>query len=341
MRQRMRSKKYVVIGLMLGLMILLSGCRENEYPEDCRNYVIIPSSQDVYSQQVCEAFKNTAERYGANVIIKMPEDTSAQSQVAILKEIKDKNIDCLAISANGSSVFQEELEEMVARGVKVIGFDQVMQGGKEGIAMQVCSSRLEKTGDMFLSIVEKNIKSETKQIAILMPNSFQYNEVAYAKDIRGLLEAGTYPDILLTEINYMNDDSEKCREKVKHLVETYPDLSVIFTTSTTSTVTASEYLKENGLADKVKTVGIALPDRVLDLVGEDNVCVGIIYCEPTKLGKLTALAARAITEEGFIAQEGEVLKTEELGNYPVETLVMEYGSQIPAVYMQDSPNFMQ
>lgn len=337
----MKIKTYRKTLLVFCTLTLLAGCRENDYPEDCYNYVIIPSSPDVNSQQICGAFQETVERYGANAVIKTPEDTSAQSQVKILKEIKDKNIDCLAISANGSSVFQEELEEMMARGVKVVGFDQVLQRSEDDISIQVCASRLDKTGEMVLSIVQKNVEDKVKQMAILMPNNFHYNEVHYGKDIRSLLEAGKYPDILLTEVNYTNDDSEKCKAKVEHLTQTYPDLDVIFTTSTVSTVAASEYLKENGLSDRVKVVGMALPEKVLDLVGEDNVCVGVIYCEPTKLGRLTAWAALAVTEEGFTAKEGEVLKTAEIGNYRVETMELDYGSSLPTVFMQDSPNFMQ
>lgn len=336
----MKIRTCFLISVLLGSGIL-SGCLgQNDDRQQGYNYVIISSSPDVYSEQIAESFKKVIEDNGSHAVIETPDDTSAESQIKILKKIKNQNIDCIAISANASSVYQKEMEEMVDRGVKVVAFDQIMQKG-DGILLQVCAARLDKVGEMFLNVVDKNIDDEMKQVAILTQNNFQYNEGRYVKDIRRLLEKGAYPDIILTEVNYMNDDVDKCIERTAYLVERYPDLNVIFTTSTVSTIAVSEYLIEHNLSEDIKVIGYALPDRVLNYVGRENVCKGVLYCESTKLGKLTAYASMEVTEKGFSAESGSELETPDIGKYEVKMQAVDEGFEISVIYMQDSPNFMQ
>lgn len=118
----------------------------------------------------------------------------------------------------------------------------------------------------------------------------------------------------------------------------YPDIRVFLAMSTSSAVAAAQYLQEKNLDGRVKVVSCAMPEAMEAYMG--GVCAGNFYADPARLGRLSAYAAIALTEEELAPEEGRTLAAGEMGDYVLEAppTVAEEPRGLPTVYMQEEPD---
>lgn len=336
MRRQISLCGFLIITILS--LAVLTGCSQEGQK---KRFIIIPSDDGSYSSEMVAGFQKNIEAAGGEVTVEIPKNITAEAQVSVLQKIEKEDADCVVISGNAELALQEEIQRLCSLDIPVVAFNEMITS--EDLSIQIFPVKLLGIGKEFLETIQKqrsSESSETCQIAVLSSNSFQYNESRYVREIRSLLEAGEYPQIMLTEIAYGNNNADKCREKVRHLTETYPDLDYVICLTPAATLAASEFVTEQGLKEEVGVVGIGMPSEMLDYVGEEKACKKLLYWEPVKLGALAAQAAMAVESNTWKPEIGDTLKTTEYGEFRVEK-GQEEEVKSKVVYMQEAANIME
>lgn len=332
--RRQKCARAFLITVIMSLFVL-TGCGKEGQK---KRFAIIPSDNGSYNNEIVAGFQKTIEEAGGEVMVEIPQNITAEAQVSVLQKIEKKDADCVVISGNAELALQEEIKRLSGLGIPVVAFDEMITS--DDLSMQIFPVKLLGIGEEFLETVQEGMNGASSQIAVLSSNSFQYNESRYVREIRSLLEAGSYPGIMLTEIAYGNNNAEKCREKVAHLTAAYPDLNYIICLTPAATLAASQYITDQGLKEQISVVGIGMPSEMLDYVGEGNVCRKLLYWEPVKMGSLTAQAAMAVENGSLKPEFGELLKTGEYGDFQI-VKGQEEEVKSKVIYMQDKANIME
>ncbi len=297
----------VGIGIFL-MMTLLCGCSRSS-KDTC---ALVLSCPTPYYEEIARGFSEEMESMGRKALIQTPNEMSITEQYRILQSLQKEDLAGLAILPNSFSSLNDMTSAFVAEGIPVAAADSGMN--TEGIFLEIFALNYEETAGALLEYAAAYLEGEG-QIALLSTTNQEPASESMINEIRSILETGAYPGILLAEIAYGNNNAERCRAKMEHLNDNYPDLDLVLCLSSETTLSAAAYITEMGLQDSLHVAGYGLPEEMDPYLGE---AVPFYYTyDPEKLGRLTALVLEyAIRTEGP-CKTGDRIVFEDFGAFDV------------------------
>jgi len=152
-----------------------------------------------------------------------------------------------------------------------------------------------------------DITGGSGQIAIMSTTSQAHNQNTWIEGMRGLLEAGEYPGLVLVNIAYGEDDYRTTYEKTKLLIDSHPELALIIAPTAAGIPAVAACITDKGPDCRIKVTGLGMPSQMAQYIGPERVCPYMFLWDLEELGKLTAYASIALVNGTITGAVGESL----------------------------------
>ncbi len=310
------KRNILVVVLCVFLVVIVGagflGYRQYKASEQSVYAIVMKSGGNIYNEKQAMGFVEVIEAAGNTTIVSYPETTTAEDQIQIINGLIAKNVDGIAIAANDYDALESVLEKALEKGIHVISFDaNVDSDSRETFVNQ---AEVHEVGEVLMDAV-LDISQGEGQWAILSTTAQASNQNAWIEAMKDIMVDDKYGELKLVEVEYGEDDYETSKEKVRELLEEYPDLTVICAPTTVGIMAAAEVLKEEN--STCKLTGLGLPSEMADYIGEENVCPYMYLWSPIDVGMLSAYTLLALESGDITGQAGEVFVAGELGTYEI------------------------
>lgn len=300
-----KEKRYLVwtAALVAVLAISIYSFHDRQDYNKGKFAIIMKSRDNWYSELACQGYRQVMEEAGESCVILYPENVSAQEQIRLIRSLIKDKVKAIAVAANDEYALVPVLEEARDRGIAVITLDADTEAAGRSIYIKpVDAERLGQ--ELALAVLDSC--GGSGEWAILSAGSRSANQNEWIHMLKRELAEKAYQDLRLVDIVFGEGEHDKAALEAERLLDTYPDLEVICSLSTEGIKAASEIVKDRGMEQKVKVIGLGLPDQMEAYVGDGrgDVCPVMYIWNPTKMGRLAAYVSIELTEER-IEERGE------------------------------------
>lgn len=284
-------------------VIILYSCHGGQNKSKGKYAIIMKSRDNWYSELACQGYRQVVEEAGESCVILYPENASAQEQIRLIRSLMKDKVKAIAVAANDEYALVPVLSEARARGISVITLDADTEAGGRSIYIKPVDAK--QLGQV-LAMAVLDSCGGSGQWAILSAGSRSANQNEWIYMMKKELGEKPYRNLRLVDIVFGEGQHDKAASEAGRLLDTYPDLEVICSLSTEGIKAASQVVKERGMEQKVKVIGLGLPDQMEMYVGhgEVDVCPVMYIWNPTEMGKLAAYVSIELARER-IEERGE------------------------------------
>ncbi len=276
MRGRKAKNKLGVLVILAS--ILCSGCAGSaSYEKQEDRYVVgvvIKSNTSEYWMSVCSGMENAAAKYDMDVITLSPDsEVDLKVQEKQVEKLIHQNVDALAIAPIDSYTIPDYLQEIKEGQITAVNFDNGMENSDlPYIGIDNYKAGYELGKELAEALEHKG------QVGIVSGNLDQKGHRERVEGFKDYMESEANMEVQFVESGYAN--MQMSEQKVRDLMEQYPEIRGIMATSA---VTAM------GLVDELKDTGIKI---VAFDEQEDSI-------KAVEDGQITALAAQSGYEIGY------------------------------------------
>lgn len=318
MKKRSLFRLVSLISAALIIFAASSGCRTTPQPElplaGKKFAIVVKSKGNRYFESIINGYCATVESQGGTPIVKEPSESAAEEQITIIYDLIAEQVDCIAIASNSTTALAPALQKAIEHGIQVLSFDSAVEPSSRALHVnQVDAKRLAQ--DLMDAAAE--ITGGSGQFAIMSTTNQADNQNTWIREMRNLLEDGTYPGLMLVDIVYGEDNYQKTYEKTQLLIDTFPDLSLILAPTAAGIPAVAACIIQNRLDQRIKLTGLGMPSQMAEYIGTDRVCPYMFLWDLDEVGKLTAYAAIALTNGIISGKAGETLLAGEMGTYAI------------------------
>ncbi len=316
----MKQNRIVTLGFtcMLLAAAFCSGCNIEPQPQlplsEKKFAIVVKSKGNQYFDSITNEFCSVIQSQGGTVMVLEPDTASAEEQITIINELIIEHVDSIAIAANSETAIEPALKRAIAQGISVLSFDSSVSA--ESRALHINQADAERIAEKLMTAVA-DMTGGTGQIAILSTTNQAHNQNIWIEKMRDILEAGTYPELMLVDIVYGEDDYEKSYAKTQQLIASYPELSAIIVPTAAGIPAVAQCVLDSGMESKIKITGLGLPSQMHNFIGADSVCPYLFLWDTEAVGQLTAYAAMALVNGTITGEPGEAISAGELGEYVI------------------------
>lgn len=274
--------------------------------------VVPKSAGNPYNEKEVEGFTEVAEAAGYEVVVKYPEQATADAQQSVIQSLISQNVDAICIAANDENALQASLEDAKAAGIKVCCMDSKVNAASR--LTFVNQAGTQQIGETLMEAVYDISGGEGKW-AILSATSQATNQNAWIEAMKEVMKDEKYSKLELVEVAYGDDEPAKSTDQTLALLEKYSDLKVICAPTTVGINAAAKVLQDKN--SSVKLTGLGLPSEMAEYIGDDDAhsCPYMYLWNPIDLGKLGAYTSIALVEEKITGAEGETFSAGDMGDY--------------------------
>lgn len=277
--------------------------------------VVPKSAGNPYNEKEVEGFTEVAEAEGYEVVVKYPEQATADAQQSVIQSLISQGVDAICIAANDENSLQAALEDAMAAGIKVCCMDSKVNSSSR--ATFVNQAGTQEIGETLMEAVY-DISGGEGQWAILSATSQAANQNAWIEAMKEVMKNDEkYSKLELVEVAYGDDELQKSTDQTQALLEKYPDLKVICAPTTVGINAAAKVLQDKG--SSVKLTGLGLPSEMAEYIGEGDEysCPYMYLWNPIDLGRLGAYTSIALVEGTITGAEGETFTAGDMGKYEI------------------------
>lgn len=130
---------------------------EGASTQDGEKYAfVVRSAGNPYIKKEEEGFKEAVEAMGGEVLIKEPDQATAEAQISMIQSVISQGVDCIAVGANDTNALSSALQEAQEKGIKVLTIDAdvnpsdrstfINQAGTEEIGQALIDAVLDLCG---------------------------------------------------------------------------------------------------------------------------------------------------------------------------------------------------
>ncbi|ACL70733.1 substrate-binding domain-containing protein [Halothermothrix orenii] len=174
-----------------------------------------------------EAAQKEARRLGVRLEWVAPFTTSTEGQIKVVKNLIQRRVDGIIISANDSNALKEIINKAVKSGIAVATFDSDVPGSDRLFYVGTDNWRAGyELGKALLQVLKrKGIKTEKYKVMVLSGGKEALN---LKKRVKGFAKAVEEEiDIEIKDILYCNDDFQLANELVENYIKSHPDIDII------------------------------------------------------------------------------------------------------------------
>ncbi len=260
--------------------------------------------------------KKRIKEIGGEVILKAPDQPTAEAQIAMIEELIIQKVDAIAIAGNDPDALQPALEKAMNAGIKVLSLDSAVNADSRMV--HVNQADPERIGRVEIQAIAAMTGGEG-QIAVLSATSQATNQNTWIEWMKKELENSDYSNMELVKVAYGDDLRDKSVSEAEALLKTYPDLKGIIAPTTVGIAAAGKVLTDKGLKGKVHLTGLGLPSEMAEYI-ESGVCEWMYLWNPIDVGYLAGYAANALVEGTITGADGDTFNAGELGDKEVITV---------------------
>jgi ribose transport system substrate-binding protein len=253
-----------------------------------KTFVMVPKGVHPYYEPCYEGFQAAAKKYGVKVDKVDPQKFELPLQVKVIEDLIAQHVDGIAISALDDAGLVPVIADATKAGIKVITFDAPAPSSE---ALTYIGTDNKSAGVAAGKKMGEVMKGKGKVIIL------QGGLGATNLNLRtqGFKEAlAKYPDIKVLDVVNENGDFNEAMNKTEAVLQTYPDLTAIFSVSAEGAPAAAQVLKQQGKAGKVVLAGFDDMKDTLEGIKDGTVS----FCLVQKTFKMGWLSVEALLDAG-------------------------------------------
>ena len=220
---------------------------------------VFKNTGNPYGEKMQEGFQNAIKEKGGEVILRSPDQPTAEGQIQIIEQLINQKVDSITIAGNDNDALQPVLEKAMNTGIKVSSVDSAVNAKSRMV--HVNQANPERIGAVLIEGVSEMIGGKG-EIAILSATSQATNQNTWIEVMKKELQKPEYKDIKLVKVAYGDDLRDKSVSETEGLLQSYPNLKAIIAPTTVGIAAAGKVLTDKGLVGKVKLTGLGLPSEM-------------------------------------------------------------------------------
>jgi len=269
---------------------------------------------DQANQGAQEAHKELGNTGKLEFLGSTPENSVA-GQIEIIKAATTRGVNAIMISNNAGDQLVPATKDALAKGMKVVSWDSpISPDGENLFVSQVDFAQLGKTmADMALDIMGP----DGGEFAFLSASPDAANQNAWMAATNEALKDAKYAKIKLVDTVYGNDTSEDSYKAALGLVDKHPNLKLIMAPTSVGAPAASKALQDEGLCDKVKVSGLAVPSEMYSYT-KNGCAPEFALWSFVDLGYLTYYTTYMLAAGDIKGKAGESFEAGRMGKFTIE-----------------------
>jgi len=269
--------------LVLGLSLMSSAQAKDKTP----TFVMVTKAVHPYYEPCYEGFKAAAAKYNVKVDRVDPLKMELALQVKSIEELIAQHVDGIALSAVDDAGLVPVIADAIKAGIKVITFDAP---APSSAALSYIGTDNQTAGFQAGKKMAEVMKGQGK-IVILQGGLGATNLNLRTKGFKEAL-AKTAPHIKIVDIVDTAGDFSVATNKTEAILQTYPDLTAVFSVSAEGVPAAAAVLKQQGKAGKVLIAGFDDLKDTLRGIRDGSVA----FCIVQKTFKMGWLSVEALLD---------------------------------------------
>ena len=252
-----------------------------------KTFVMVPKGVHPYYEPCYEGFKAAAQKYGVKVEKVDPQKFELPLQVRVIEDLIAQHVDGIAISALDDAGLVPVIHDAMKAGIKVITFDAPAPSSE---ALEYIGTDNEAAG---FAAGKKmgEVMGGKGNIVILQGGLGATNLNLRTKGFKAAL-AKSAPGVKVLEVVNENGDFNEATNKTEAVLQTYPDLTAIFSVSAEGAPAAAQVLKQQGKAGKILVAGFDDLKDTLEGIKDGSVS----FCLVQKTFKMGWLSIEALLD---------------------------------------------
>jgi len=275
--------------------------------------IIFKNTGNPYGEKEMEGYKKAIEELGHEVILKAPDQATAEAQITMIDELITQKVDSIAIVANDPDALQPALEKAAKAGIKVISLDSAVNA--QSRLVHINQADPERIGRTLVQGMVEMIGG-SGEIAILSATSQATNQNIWIEWMKKELEDPKYADVKLVKVAYGDDLRDKSVSETEALLKSYPNLKGIISPTTVGIAAAGKVITDKGLKDTVQLTGLGLPSEMAEYI-ENGICQWMYLWNPIDVGYLAGYVADSLVSGKITGQVGDKFMVGTLGEREV------------------------
>ncbi|RKL67322.1 autoinducer 2 ABC transporter substrate-binding protein [Salipaludibacillus neizhouensis] len=251
---------------------------------------LVPKLENIgYFNAVEDGAREAAEDLGIELIYKGPAIGDSDSQVTIIKELIEEEVDLIAVSANDPNDLSSVLEDAQKEGIEVITWDSDVLPESRSFFINMVES--ETLGRHLMDTLAWNV-GESGDFAIMIGSETAPNINEWLQWMK-YQQIYHYPDLNLVDVVETDDDPQKAYKTATDLIEKHEELRGIIGASSVGPPAAAEAVLEANKIGEISVVGLSAPSLMRQYLKNDSAQMVTLW-SPKKLGYLTVSLSKQL-----------------------------------------------
>jgi rhamnose transport system substrate-binding protein len=317
--------KWAIVGLTLSMLAACGGQETNQGSEPAEGgeaggdggaakyAMVFKNTGNPYGEKMMDGFEEAIEEVGGEVILRSPDQPTAEGQIQIIEQLITQQVDAIAIAGNDQDALEPVLKKAMNQGIKVLSVDSAVNAKSRDVHINQADP--ERIGRSQIAAVSEMIDGEG-QIAVLSATSQATNQNLWIEWMKKELEEPGYENIELVKVAYGDDLRDKSVSETEALLKSYPDLKAIIAPTTVGIAAAGKVITDKGLNGQVIVTGLGLPSEMASYI-ESGVSPAMFLWNPIDVGYGAGMAAHALVQEEITGEIGDSFEAGRLGGKEV------------------------
>ena len=289
--------------------------------------VFIPKNVgNPYFDAIDKGMKAVCEAEGAEYKMTGPAQAEATNQIQYIKDEVQAGANVICIAANSVDALNNTLDEVRAKGVKIVTVDADLTGNETHRDIGVFATDFSKFGATILETMGKGI-NYTGEVAILSATSDAPNQKLWVEQMSAAWKDPKYAKMPLVATVFGDDKPEKSATEMEGLLTKYPNLKGVIAPTTVGVSAAAKVAQQRGVYPGgtnaknggVRVFGLGLPNQMRSFIKE-GVTPEIMLWSPVDMGTVSAHVCLALAKGEFKAEKGQKVKVGAMGEREVGEL---------------------
>ncbi len=290
-----------IVAALLGTLLSVPACNKDKAGSDKATadkaapdkagkpptFVMVTKAVHPYYEPCFEGFKAAAAKYGVKAERVDPQKMELPLQVKAIEELIAQHVDGIALSAVDDAGLVPVIADAAKAGIKVITFDAP---APSSAALTYIGTDNQTAGFEAGKKLAELMKGQGK-IAILQGGLSATNLNLRTQGFKAAL-AKLAPDVKVVEVVDTAGDFSVATNKTEAILQTYPDLTAVFSVSAEGAPAAAAVFKQQNKVGKILLAGFDDLKDTLEGIKDGSVA----FCIVQKTFKMGWLSIEALLD---------------------------------------------
>ncbi len=276
-----------------------------------------------YFEAMRQGFEKAGSVFGARITFDGPHDASAPEQIAIVQRLIDQRLDAVGVSADSTSLLEEQATSAQNAGVLFYSSDSQVAGAD--VALRVSPATPEAIATAVADQMAAQIGG-AGDVALVSGGPTASNLYRWIVAIKQLM-AKKYPRMRIRDTLYVGEAVGEAATGTANLLASDPEIRGVIGVNSTATAGAAKAVLEAGLAGRVVVTGITDPNLIRPYVRAGVVKSAVLW-NPVDLAYLTTWGVVRLLEHKPFAASNVVPGLPEAVSYDPATHTLLLGKPL-------------